>query len=977
MDPDAIAVRDYFEFEILRHENWDKAWDDPRIVEALAMEQNSGEKSIILCALEQPGRAVIFPEFKAGELRLTQVSDTSQNEDEIDENGDPVVVNLSLVLEDVQGNGFVLRCPEIAQFEIWKSMLEELFYGYSESSSLGQTISESHSSQSLMIEGLNIAVAEPSSAAMKAVNRLTLDYPKFSSYIESLSFSPQLGEVATMPSLADNPELQAFMYDTTIMEDEEGHLIPPSNADVEIVSVSDRPISSGSLQSETFFDSEIEDSFETVVIIPTETDAKCNFPYTNSTTSIPTSIVPEVVECPLKFSPPTPNSVYRQETEELEPNQERLCENSTSSHTSPDRALEIIHKDLHTVNESLGSIKEGQECMELDDVDVKTNLQQSRESLIPAVEIPPMFLKSEHNNLKSVSGPTSFNSSTSSFSSTQIEQLEDQAFYTSQDKQKRRGSAGSKLMLAFKSFSQKLRSKRSRESLLVEKNSPRKAPQNQPKAMITMATQSALASSSTSSLLLASSSTTTTTSSSSSSYSSSSSSSLSPTDSSPSVTERVPSMTPAMRAQRALSRISEEISFDDLEDQQDRSYVLRPQTVPEVPEMEFDFSSTETSTSLVSQRHSFTRARAVSITSRSRHSSYDRPILSEISSNETSAMLDQYLSKSRSVSDLSSIGTAVDSETRSARSISLRHSFDSKSSSSFSHQRQKPKLVTRFGSDSTLHDPTLSSSSSAASLQVFRVSAAMVSRMKSGAQSWSPVSEIPVSLTVSTSGIVTCALPISRNESSESLSTYTAAAVDDPVCTIMLNESSAVSRPTQYAVHIHQQTSGDTYLFRMRSSPVVDDFMRAVLTFTGPCEATSPISPIGPQQPRPTMVRIPPRLSIPSRPQQAQPQPIVMNQRCRLFTRNCHTAGWTQAGLAWMTASSAEGKNGDKNWLRITMYRVETTDVLIDAWLPTRCVAKAGPLGMSISDPKSGELKYLLRLRDREERDFLANKLAV
>lgn len=106
--------------------------------------------------------------------------------------------------------------------------------------------------------------------------------------------------------------------------------------------------------------------------------------------------------------------------------------------------------------------------------------------------------------------------------------------------------------------------------------------------------------------------------------------------------------------------------------------------------------------------------------------------------------------------------------------------------------------------------------------------------------------------------------------------------------------------------------------------------------------------------------------------------------RCRIFLRPASSAItpaaaesqtatlWTDAGLARVHVFSVPR---EPTMHRVTLLKPAADDALIDARLPGRCFERAGPVGLKICDPASGVSKYLLRMRNKSERDQVAATL--
>lgn len=100
---------------------------------------------------------------------------------------------------------------------------------------------------------------------------------------------------------------------------------------------------------------------------------------------------------------------------------------------------------------------------------------------------------------------------------------------------------------------------------------------------------------------------------------------------------------------------------------------------------------------------------------------------------------------------------------------------------------------------------------------------------------------------------------------------------------------------------------------------------------------------------------------------------LLSDQRCLLFTATSASPDrWAQTGLARLTASVANDQPNQPDWRRVVLHQVDTGEVIVDTRLPATCFRVAGPVALSIADPSTGHLKYLVRLGDQPERDRVA-----
>lgn len=239
-----ITRRGYFEFELghVSQVQW-----PPMMVEAylLTSEQDRTQiDSLVVCTLKDPGRELLFPSFRYGQLTLE-----SSSLEVIQEN---MSVNRILTLSNSKGTKFSLKCPDKIQIQYWKGQLEKLFprrmsdmnslystFSSEGASSMRQKTSSSYTFSTrnsdilsdTSFEGLNILkpLASPLSIELSEFPSLSVGIPPLRKPIKRRSVSkrftktPRLSLIDLSMGFADAPELKAFM-DTLKGEDQSPHL---------------------------------------------------------------------------------------------------------------------------------------------------------------------------------------------------------------------------------------------------------------------------------------------------------------------------------------------------------------------------------------------------------------------------------------------------------------------------------------------------------------------------------------------------------------------------------------------------------------------------------------------------------------------------------------------------------------------------------------------------------------------------------
>lgn len=252
-----------------------------------------------------------------------------------------------------------------------------------------------------------------------------------------------------------------------------------------------------------------------------------------------------------------------------------------------------------------------------------------------------------------------------------------------------------------------------------------------------------------------------------------------------------------------------------------------------------------------------------------------------------------------------------------------------------------------------------------------------------------PISSTIQSISVSTSGCIFSSITESEGK---------------PLCKLELGAGVSVLKKSMYNIMVSLD-SGNEYLFQLRSQAAANEFYRTISPHAAASipETTrqkliktrrhrtshSASLPIIETVSRPLLetftsnrpLMLPPLLSSRAGRTDAElsgrtsPDPLVLlsDQRCLLFTATSASPDrWAQTGLARLTASVPNDQPNQPDWRRVVLHQVDTGEVIVDTRLPATCFRVAGPVALSIADPSTGHLKYLVRLGDQPERDRVA-----
>lgn len=251
-----ITRRGYFEFELthVSQVQW-----PPMMVEVylLTSEQDKAKiDSLVVCTLNDPGRELLFPSFRYGQLTLE-----SSSLEIMEEN---MSVNRLLTLSNNKGSKFSLKCPDKIQIQYWKGQLENLFpkrmadidslyssfRSETASSSMQHKTSSSYSFSTrnseilsdTSFEGLNILkpLESPLPRALSEYPSLSVDIPSLRKTINRRPVSkrftktPRLSLNDLSMAFGDAPELKAFM-DALKGEDQHVEVFDPSSTASETI----------------------------------------------------------------------------------------------------------------------------------------------------------------------------------------------------------------------------------------------------------------------------------------------------------------------------------------------------------------------------------------------------------------------------------------------------------------------------------------------------------------------------------------------------------------------------------------------------------------------------------------------------------------------------------------------------------------------------------------------------------------------
>lgn len=228
-----------------------------------------------------------------------------------------------------------------------------------------------------------------------------------------------------------------------------------------------------------------------------------------------------------------------------------------------------------------------------------------------------------------------------------------------------------------------------------------------------------------------------------------------------------------------------------------------------------------------------------------------------------------------------------------------------------------------------------------------------------------------------------------------------------PLLTLELDDKAYVLKKSMYDVLVCMD-SGDQYMFQLRSQAVTSEFYRAVNLHIAttvfpktrqkfmkthrhqslhklkpPVAMTTSRSFTGNSvSGRPLIV--PPLLSsgtnLTDENNDSCTSPdlplLLSDQRCLLFKATSTSLDrWEKVGLALIAVAAATDKHGKTSRLHLKLHQIEKDSIVVDTFLPVTCFNVAGPVALSISDSRTGQLKYLVRLRDQAERDRVAAAL--
>lgn len=228
-----------------------------------------------------------------------------------------------------------------------------------------------------------------------------------------------------------------------------------------------------------------------------------------------------------------------------------------------------------------------------------------------------------------------------------------------------------------------------------------------------------------------------------------------------------------------------------------------------------------------------------------------------------------------------------------------------------------------------------------------------------------------------------------------------------PLLTLELGDEAYVSKKSMYDVLVCMG-SGNEYMFQLRSQAVTNEFYRAVNhqiatpVFPTTCQnfmkthrhqslyklkpavamTTSRSFAGNTVSGRPLIV--PPLLSSGTSLSEDNNDsctsldlPLLLSdQRCLLFKATSTSLDrWEKVGMALMAVAAATEKHGKTSRLHLKLRQIEKDSIVVDTFLPVTCFNVAGPVALSISDSITGQLKYLVRLRDQAERDRVSAAL--
>lgn len=958
-DSNLIYERAFFEFELdhVTRIEW-----FPLMVEAMLLLPEQNHKthtkapmgSLVLCTLEEPGRGLLFPTFRHRQLHVHSTSSHlpgSSSES----------VNKFITLANASGTKFTLRCPEEDQFLFWKQQLEFLFPndGLHTSNhvntdnctipnqSISRETSFTFSSKQediigLPFQGLSIISHSASNLAetQSFLNEPPLELPKFS--FAGHSLSPQLEQVESSPSLIEEPELKAFLCDDFDFSELSAKPKRPLST-LEVTGVA--PVTSPVHEADIASLSEQSEQ----------------------------SDVSESSESSEDFSP--------RYHHKHEPSFVIIGDSESFSSIFEDEDPMVLAERVLTASED---IQPPNELVTPCDIEVPSAILPIRFPPCPPIPedsvikptTPPLVIEAPTNVAKPkpvpVTYPVQRQPAPVSQPISPVERAMSPSLF------KRKASTGQRLFSAFKNFSGKLKSKSlppSDENIESVFEMLDTAPDLNQKCGMSQQV----------------------------------------------VVQQHVQFTPAqnnlppiaargnpMRAARALSKISEEVFFEDRleedEEEEEEPQASNVATASALPHLVGKPISSESSTS-----------------------SFEDDVNMSISSSFT----------------LSSIGTAVDIDSKNETTqtghscnfsggISLRslrrdgsNGSITSTNSRTSSNRAYP-AVTVNSSDVTIETHQKSTvSSSNASIALIKVETAIVSYWKSG--TWVLLSDIPLSLVVSVTsantGVISCYLPQSERNSYEET---VAQAMPRLVFEVVLDNSTHVQKRTTFDVHVLQDNKA--YLFRLCNSPIASEFAKQIdiarrnvpIGFSASASFSSVGSSVSSSSlnsarstgsngmsllPSFTPLTLPllsnyhnnggsnlPSPVIPvkstqmclssneSTPRLLEPETLMLNNmRCRIFSRSTTVVSddgagaWVESGLARIRVYSVPNQ---RTMRRMMLVKPSDEEALVDARLPSMCFAKAGPVGLSISEPKTGEHKYLLRLRTQRERDQVAAVLA-
>jgi hypothetical protein len=1086
-DSTCIVYRDYFEFELNYHAtgaDWQPFMVEAFLVSSSTPDQENAARdidSLVICTLEEPGRAMLFPAFRFGCLRLSSMSRGMRSS--------VSAASTHLTLKDYENNQFTLKCPNDSQFLLWKTQLLKLFPESLEPTvNLSNSISNLHKhtvSTSTSCYSFKSTHEEILTQPFHGLNiisdmtnvRSSFDLPRWP--LSSDICSPKLDNLPFTPSLIDAPELKAFMSEDCCSFDKPG-FPRPFTEEFEILNSANISVSNNghtdacsikelfvTIDCETFEDSKICNSFEYHNKAEESEDSEDIHTVTTIDTSIDIS-----VDTGLK----TVDSNSDDMTQSSDFSLTGILENNANMATADTNTIELPVSVLPNLPKNIPSscpnvpilktVAESKFSYEID-LPKPANTYYSSPLLLPSIISRKLQSSDENSRLaRPLSHSTSLEALEKGKSpSAALNRKLSEGSLTRKLSKKRR------LVSAFKRLSHRLKPRSFNSALDAEFEMLNPLPSEQP--VLKSHTLSDF--------------------------------SYQPVPLCDTL-ESVPdsglnevSLTIKKRSERVLSRISEEQFLSA--DKDDSGATNEVISCVENSDRENYYESLDSSSQgIISSAVTAVIASPFLVTTASRRasavgSSYTLQKLEIFEQDEddfVSSCMSSFCVPQTDIAgedklqnttfrlkdtgmtpdglELKSIQHKIsqDSVESSVCSASAFFSHCSHSRCSSGNSTASQSIIKKSGSDATLIDADqhlkyaiLPTASDIPTLRKLRRSnltdllldelqpslrtqtAVVFTRSKNSSDdSWIPISENFLTVSVSTDGrIINCWRSFPTSISNDSLKTIyepisEPAAVNgksaagpngttihsiaastsgfvstsitesegEPLCKLELGTGVSVLKKSMYNVMVGLG-SGNEYLFQLRSQTAANEFYRAISPHTAasipettrqklikrrrhrdsynadlPTGATASRSLIETDASgRPLM--LPPLLS--SRAGQTDtntsgrtsPEPLVLlsDQRCLLFTAtNASPDRWAQAGLARLTVSVATGQPRKLDWRHVTLHQIDTDEVIVDARLPATCFCVAGPVALSITDPKTGHLKYLVRLRDQTERDRVA-----